>query len=73
MHLHQKFTKSIERTPIIDFETYGMTETVSHIAAKNLSKGERVFTILPDISIAVDAMIAYGQSSKTNFGSFVHK
>ena len=36
------------------FETYGMTETVSHIAAKNLSKGERVFTILPDISIAVD-------------------
>ena len=31
-----------------------MTETVSHIAAKNLSKGERVFTILPDISIDVD-------------------
>ena len=36
------------------FETYGMTETVSHIAAKNLSKGEGVFTVLPDISIAVD-------------------
>ena len=36
------------------FETYGMTETVSHIAAKNLSKGEGVFIILPDISIDVD-------------------
>jgi O-succinylbenzoic acid--CoA ligase len=36
------------------FETFGMTETVSHIAAKNLSKGEKTFTVLPDISIAVN-------------------
>ncbi|CAI8352678.1 MAG: 2-succinylbenzoate--CoA ligase [Formosa sp. Hel3_A1_48] len=36
------------------FETYGMTETVSHIAVKNISKGEDNFTVLPDISIAID-------------------
>ena len=37
------------------FETFGMTETISHIAAKNISKGEQAFTVLPNISIAVDA------------------
>lgn len=36
------------------FETFGMTETVSHIAAKNLSEGETVFRVLPNISIAQD-------------------
>ena len=36
------------------FETFGMTETVSHIAAKNLSDGETVFRVLPNISIAQD-------------------
>lgn len=36
------------------FETFGMTETVSHIAAKNLSKGETLFRVLPSISVAQD-------------------
>ena len=36
------------------FETYGMTETVSHIAIKNISKGADNFTVLPDLSIAID-------------------
>ena len=36
------------------FETFGMTETVSHIAAKNLSESETVFRVLPNISIAQD-------------------
>jgi O-succinylbenzoic acid--CoA ligase len=44
----------LEGHPSSIFETYGMTETVSHIAVKNLSKREGVFTILPNISIAVD-------------------
>lgn len=34
------------------YETYGMTETVSHIALKRI--GEKCFTILPSISIHVD-------------------
>ena len=35
------------------FETYGMTETVSHIAVKKI--GETHFSILPNISISVDS------------------
>ena len=32
------------------FETYGMTETVSHVAVKNLSKGEKSFESIPGIT-----------------------
>ncbi|MBF4465369.1 AMP-binding protein [Flavobacterium sp. LC2016-12] len=35
------------------YETYGMTETITHIAAKKL--GENVFTVLPNVKIAQDA------------------
>lgn len=34
------------------YETYGMTETITHIAAKRL--GESVFTVLPHVKIAQD-------------------
>lgn len=34
------------------YETYGMTETISHIAARKL--GEKVFTVLPNITISYD-------------------
>ena len=33
------------------YETYGMTETITHIAARNLSMGEKEFTVLPGIEI----------------------
>ena len=36
------------------FETFGMTETVSHIAAKNLSLGDSFFKVLPEIEINQD-------------------
>lgn len=36
------------------FETFGMTETLSHIAAKNLSLGDVFFKVLPGIEIAQD-------------------
>ena len=32
------------------FETYGMTETVSHVAVKNLSAGEKFFESIPGIT-----------------------
>ena len=35
----------------IIYETYGMTETITHIAARNLSIGEKEFTTLPGIEI----------------------
>lgn len=34
------------------FETYGMTETITHIAAKRL--GEKAFTVLPGVTISYD-------------------
>ncbi|MBF4518163.1 AMP-binding protein [Flavobacterium sp. ANB] len=34
------------------YETYGMTETITHIAAKRV--GESVFTVLPNVKIALD-------------------
>jgi o-succinylbenzoate---CoA ligase len=39
----------VSKTPVMAYETYGMTETISHIAAKKLT--DKAFTILPDISI----------------------
>lgn len=35
------------------YETYGMTETITHIAAKKV--GEKAFTILPNVKIAQDS------------------
>jgi len=34
------------------YETYGMTETITHIAARRV--GENVFTVLPNVNIAQD-------------------
>ena len=34
------------------FETFGMTETISHIAAKKV--GEQAFTVLPNVTISYD-------------------
>ncbi len=36
------------------YSTYGMTETCSHIALKNISKGEEYFTTLNDINLKLD-------------------
>ncbi|MGC6437820.1 MAG: AMP-binding protein [Flavobacteriaceae bacterium] len=36
------------------YETFGMTETVSHIAVKNLSLGDTIFKTLPGISLGVN-------------------
>ena len=34
------------------YETYGMTETITHIAARKL--GETAFTVLPDVTVSYD-------------------
>lgn len=40
------------KLPIDVYETYGMTETITHIAAKKL--GEDYFTVLPHVTISYD-------------------
>lgn len=49
--LKSKLTKSL--TSI--YETFGMTETVSHIAVKDISNSSSLFEVLPTISVGVDA------------------
>lgn len=49
-------SKSLERQllklPTEVYETYGMTETITHIAAKRI--GEKAFTVLPNVTISYD-------------------
>ncbi|MBU0941284.1 MAG: AMP-binding protein [Bacteroidetes bacterium] len=42
--------KSLLKVPTAVYETYGMTETITHIAAKKI--GEKAFSILPNIVIS---------------------
>jgi len=40
------------KLPTKVYETYGMTETITHIAAKQV--GEKAFTVLPHVTISYD-------------------
>jgi O-succinylbenzoic acid--CoA ligase len=44
--------KSLSKLKTETYETYGMTETITHIAAKKI--GEKYFTVLPNIKIYQD-------------------
>jgi O-succinylbenzoic acid--CoA ligase len=44
--------KQLMKLPTAVYETYGMTETITHIAARKL--GEKAFTVLPHITISYD-------------------
>ncbi|MBP6180791.1 AMP-binding protein [Flavobacterium sp.] len=44
--------KSLSKLSTKGYETYGMTETITHIAAKKI--GEKAFTVLPNIKIYQD-------------------
>ncbi len=50
--VNYQLTKSILKTNCNAFESYGMTETISHIAIKKI--GELSFTVLPNVTISVD-------------------
>ena len=44
--------KQLAKMPVDAYETYGMTETITHIAAKKM--GEKAFTGLPGVTISYD-------------------
>jgi len=44
--------KELMKLPTEVYETYGMTETITHIAAKRV--GEEAFTVLPNVTISYD-------------------
>lgn len=47
-----QLAKEIKKIKCNAYETYGMTETISHIAVKKI--GSSVFTVLPNIKISTD-------------------
>jgi O-succinylbenzoic acid--CoA ligase len=44
--------KDLSKLKMNVYETYGMTETITHIAVKKL--GEKIFSVLPNVSIGQD-------------------
>lgn len=50
--ISQSLENELVKLPTEVYETYGMTETITHIAAKKV--GEKVFTVLPHVTISYD-------------------
>ena len=50
--ISKSLEKELMQIPTQVFETYGMTETITHIAAKKV--GEKAFTVLPNVTISYD-------------------
>jgi O-succinylbenzoic acid--CoA ligase len=50
--LNRSLEKQLTKLPVEAYETYGMTETITHIAAKKV--GEKAFTVLPGVTISYD-------------------
>ncbi len=50
--LGKSLEKQLSKLPLDAYETYGMTETITHIAARKV--GEKAFTVLPGVTISYD-------------------
>lgn len=50
--VHKALEKELVKLPMEIYETYGMTETITHIAAKKI--GEKAFTVLPNVKVSKD-------------------
>jgi len=50
--VHKALEQELVKLPMEIYETYGMTETITHIAAKKI--GEKAFTVLPHVKIYTD-------------------
>ena len=50
--INKSLEKNLLKLKTEVYETYGMTETITHIAARKL--GEKAFTVLPNVTISYD-------------------
>lgn len=50
--IHKSLEQELVKLPIEIYETYGMTETITHIAAKKV--GVEAFTTLPNVTVSVN-------------------
>jgi O-succinylbenzoic acid--CoA ligase len=52
VRLGKTLESALKKMQVQAYETYGMTETITHIAAKKI--GEKTFTVLPGVTISYD-------------------
>jgi O-succinylbenzoic acid--CoA ligase len=52
VRVHRALEKELVKLPMEIYETYGMTETITHMAAKRI--GEEAFTVLPNVTVSSD-------------------
>jgi len=52
VQLNKTLEEQLLKLPTESYETYGMTETITHIAARKI--GEKAFTVLPNVTISYD-------------------
>lgn len=50
--IHKSLEQELVKLPNEIYETYGMTETITHIAAKRV--GERAFSVLPNVTVSTN-------------------
>jgi O-succinylbenzoic acid--CoA ligase len=50
--MNKRLENSLLKLPTKVYETFGMTETITHIAARKV--GEKAFTVLPNVTISYD-------------------
>lgn len=50
--INENLKKQLLGLPTLIFETYGMTETITHVAAKKIS--DSYFSLLPNVTISID-------------------
>ncbi|MBL1279560.1 MAG: AMP-binding protein [Fluviicola sp.] len=48
----EELMRAIENFPRSVYQTFGMTETISHVAMRKLSAGEKKYTALPSVSFS---------------------
>lgn len=51
--INENLKKQLLGLPTLIFETYGMTETITHVAAKKIS--DSYFSLLPNVTISIDS------------------
>ena len=52
--IHYLLEKKLVEIPIEIFQTYGMTETITHIAVKRLGKKKQFYHSLPNVQLSID-------------------
>lgn len=52
MKIQKSLEEELIKLPVQIYETYGMTETITHIAAKKI--GEEAFSTLPNVTVSVN-------------------